>query len=145
MLRHLGPAVYRDIDQRFPPCHIVEILLRKNGELRSDGIAAQFCSDIGEGFKPVYVVAPHFNIRMAKMIEPTIRTGHTRCHAHAGFLQGLLHQACHAVDGGSGPAGINKFMGQLQITDADLLCHGVNQILRIGKAIHQRVGIQRKR
>ncbi|OMP13665.1 hypothetical protein COLO4_01192, partial [Corchorus olitorius] len=139
VFRHFRPAVNGDGNQRFTPRRIVKIPLGKDGKLRPHRNAAQFRGDVGKGLEPVNVIATYRRIRMTKMVEAAIRAGHAGGDAHAGGTQRLLHAARHVAEGGGGPAGIDKFMRQLQIANADLLRHGVNQIAGIGEAVHQRI------
>ncbi len=43
------------------------------------------------------------------------------------------------------PARIDELMGQLHVADADLLADRLDQIVRLGKAIDQRIGVERQR
>ena len=141
----LGPALQRDIDQRLAAGRIVVIAPGEDRELRAHRPPTQFGGDVGEGLEPVDIVAPHLGIGMAEMVEPPVRPGHAAGDAHPGALQRGTHLPGQAADQRRGPRGIDEFMRQLQVADADVARDRVDQVIGISDAVDQRVGVQRKR
>ena len=79
------------------------------------------------------------------MIEPAVGAGHARCDAHPGARQGSPEKADELRDRRRGPARIDEFMRELDVPDADAIGNRIDQIVRIGEAVDQRIGVQRKR
>ncbi len=145
VLGDLAPAFERDVEKPSPTLGIVIILVGEDGELRADAAGAELGRDVGEGLEPIDIVAAHVGVGMAEMVEPAIWAGHSRCDAHARPVQRRTEQSHELGDRRRRPARIDEFMRQLNVPDADVVGDRVDQIVRIGKAIDQRVGVEGQR
>ena len=145
VLRHFSPAIDRDPDQLFPPRGIVVILVGEDGELCSNRVAAEIADDVGKGLEPVDVIATYLRVRMAEMIEPTVGTGHSGRHPDARTLHGGLHLPGQPTDRRGLPGRVDELMRQLQVADFQVTRRRLDQIVRVGEAVDQWVGIQGQR
>ena len=50
-----------------------------------------------------------------------------------------IHRAGQAADDRGRPAGIDEFVGELQVAQAQVAGDGLDQIVGIGEAVHQRI------
>src|SRR5690606_35850135 len=57
----------------------------------------------------------------------------------------LVHVAGEAADGRSLPARIDEFMRELEVAQAQVAGNRFDQVARLGKAVDQRIGVERKR
>src|SRR5688572_5196668 len=121
MHRHFRPAVDGDLDQLFAAHRVVEVLVGKDGELRTDRGPAEIRGDVGESLEPVDIVASHVAVRMAEMVETAVWTGHAARHAHAGARERRQHLPSEPADNRHWPAWVDEFMGELQVSDAQLM------------------------
>ena len=76
------------------------------------------------------------------MVEAAVRAGHARRHADAGPLQCCLHVARQASNDRRLPARIDEFMRELQVANSQIARDRFDQIGRLGKSVHQRVGVE---
>ncbi|AGY91860.1 hypothetical protein SPICUR_04400 [Spiribacter curvatus] len=53
-----------------------------------------------------------------------------------------MHGSGQASDRFVWPARVDELVGKLKITDTDVGCHRADQIIRFGKPIHKRVGVE---
>ncbi|MCY1239236.1 hypothetical protein D9M72_520190 [compost metagenome] len=82
---------------------------------------------------------------MAEMVEPAIGAGHARGDLHPGAVQRFAKLPDGLGDRRRRPARIDEFMRQLHVADADLLGDGVDQVVGLGEAVDQRIGVERQR
>jgi hypothetical protein len=140
-----GPTVDSGPDQRFAPDGIVVVAVSKDGELRADRMTTELGCNVGKSLEPVDVVAPHIGIRMTEMIEPPEGTGHARRDPHAGSRHCRAHLARKASRHRGGPRRVDEFVRELHVADFHLVRDGIDQITRLGEAIHQGIRVECER
>ena len=144
VLGNFGPTINSDFNHVLTRRGVILLPVGQDGKLRSHRGSTEIRNNVSKRLKPINIIASNVNIGMTKVVQAPIRARHTRRHAHTGAPHCGPHLPRKPSNHRRRPGRIDEFMGKLKITNAQITCHAVNQVIGIRKTVHQRIGVKRK-